>query len=115
MYIEILGTKYKLEYRNLEDNKELDEMDGYTDNYKKIIVIGNLEQRDYFKNELKGKINIVKNKVLRHEIIHAFLFESGLDTNSNRSDSWADNEEMVDWLAIQSPKIFKVYKNLDIL
>ena len=39
---------------------------------------------------------IVGKKVIRHELVHAFLFESGLSVNS-----WADNEEIVDWIAIQ--------------
>ena len=113
--INILGTEYTLEYKSIYKDKKLEEMEGYTDIYAKQIVIGNLEEREYFINEPKEKMDIVKNKVLRHEIIHAFLFESGLDTNSNRVYSWADNEEMVDWFAIQSPKIYKIYKELEIL
>lgn len=38
--------------------------------------------------------------MIRHELVHAFLFESGLSVNS-----WADNEEIVDWIAIQFPKL----------
>ena len=53
--------------------------------------------------------------ILRHEIIHAFMYESGLWCNSYGVSSWAENEEMTDWFAIQSPKIFKVYKQLKIL
>ena len=41
--------------------------------------------------------------------------ESGLDSNSNSADSWATNEEMVDWFAIQSPKIFKVFNELKLM
>lgn len=52
---------------------------------------------------------------MRHEVIHAFLFESGLAENSNISDAWAVNEEMVDWLAIQAPKIFKAFQKLNII
>ena len=48
-----------------------------------------------------------KNK--RHEIIHAFLFESGLAENSE----WAQNEEMVDFFAIQFPKLMEAFKNAD--
>ena len=55
-----------------------------------------------------------RRKVLRHEIIHAFLYESGLYENSNEVTAWATNEEMVDWIAMQSPKIFKVFKKLGI-
>ena len=113
--INIMGTDYNLYYRNLNEDEKLDDMEGYTDLYKKQIVIGNIEQRDYFKGEPKEKIDKIKNKVLRHEIVHAFLFESGLDCNSNKTYAWADNEEMVDWFAIQSPKIFDLYKKLNIL
>ena len=113
--INILNTEYSLFYRDLKDDDKLEDMEGYADLYEKIIVIGNIEQRDYFKNESETKIRKIKNKVLRHEILHAFLFESGLDCNSNKSYAWAENEEMVDWFAIQSPKLFKIYKELDIL
>ncbi len=47
---------------------------------------------------------------LRHEIVHAFLGESGLSANSNESDAWARNEEMVDWFALQGPKIYKAWQ-----
>jgi hypothetical protein len=52
---------------------------------------------------------------MRHEILHAFLYESGLRENSNKVYAWAENEEMVDWIAIQFPKIEKIYKELNIL
>ena len=49
-------------------------------------------------------------KVLRHEIIHAFLYESGLSCNSQETTAWAANEEMVDWFAIQGPKIVRAWR-----
>jgi hypothetical protein len=56
------------------------------------------------------------HETLRHEIIHAFLSESGLNSQSHiPSGSWSNDEEIIDWLAIQSPKIFKVFEELDIL
>ena len=48
---------------------------------------------------------------MRHEIIHAFLCESGLAENSD----WATNEELVDWIAIQAPKLIKAWKDADAL
>jgi len=65
--------------------------------------------------KLADKIKRYQNKIARHEIVHAFLYESGLDCNSLKQYNWAENEEMVDWFAIQGPKIFKIYKELDIL
>ena len=42
--------------------------------------------------------------------------ESGLFNNTYNVDTgWAMNEEMVDWFAIQSPKIFKVYSEMGLL
>lgn len=41
-----------------------------------------------------------------------FLFESGLDANSNGIEAWASNEEMVDWIAIQMPKIVNAYEEI---
>ena len=51
-----------------------------------------------------------QKKVLRHEIVHAFLYESGLWQNAYGSKCWAKNEEMIDWMAIQIPKIQRAYK-----
>lgn len=50
-------------------------------------------------------------QVLRHEIVHAFLNESGLVYNSNFSmQGWATNEEMVDWIAWNGEKLHKAWK-----
>ena len=57
----------------------------------------------------KGNMEEYKKSVKRHELIHAFLYESGLD-----SCSWADNEELVDWLAIQWHKISVAFEQLGI-
>ena len=53
------------------------------------------------------KIDIFKNKVFRHEILHAFLYESGLCYLEN-------NEIVVDWIASQYPKLKKTFKKLKI-
>lgn len=51
---------------------------------------------------------------LRHEIIHAFLFESGLGFNLEHRES-GHEETLIDWLAIQFPKILEVFKEADCL
>jgi hypothetical protein len=50
---------------------------------------------------------------LRHEIIHAFIAESGLRGSSLDVSHWALNEEMVDWFALQLPKMLSVFELLD--
>ena len=109
----ILGTVYKISYNTREKDTTLNDKDGYTDDYQKRIVVAS--EKSFNENWDRQSIEIYQKKVLRHEIIHAFLYESGLDVNSNKAYSWAENEEMVDWFAIQSPKIYKIYKDLDIL
>lgn len=113
--INILGTTYQLIYKNADEDIKLDELEAYTDFYKKEIVVCKLKTRECFANSDDEKLKRITKKIIRHELIHAFLYESGLDCNSNRSYSWAENEEMIDWFAIQSPKIYEVYQNLELL
>lgn len=58
----------------------------------------------------KKDLYVYKQQVLRHEILHAFLCESGLSACSHKSDNWAADEEIVEWLAIQFPKIFAAFE-----
>lgn len=42
------------------------------------------------------------------------MSESGLDCNSLTPEcAWAINEKMIDWFAIQSPKIYKAFLDCD--
>lgn len=102
---DILGTTYKITYKRFS-NKDLDGTCSYS--AKTIeIRLDNYYQVENFK--------AIQDRALRHEIIHAFLCESGLSENSNSCEAWAVNEEMVDWFAIQSPKIFETFKELNIV
>lgn len=112
--INILGTEYKIFLDvKTEKDKRLEDAYGFTDFCTKEIVIS--EDTTNKTDTSMNNLIEFRNKVLRHEIIHAFLYESGLRENSNKQYAWADNEEMVDWFAIQGPKIFETYKNLNIL
>lgn len=108
--VTILGTKYIIERRSASDDIKLQEADGYCDTNSKLIVVRNT---DDFKDDINTKSNleITEMKVLRHELIHAFLYESGLCEQSY----WAVNEEMIDYFAIQFPKIVKVMNDLTLL
>ena len=90
-----------------EDDYRYDrEADGWCDPSVKEILIFNYKQSA---ESVKDLIAYQK-KVLRHEIVHAFLYESGLWQNAYGSKCWAKNEEMIDWMAIQIPKIQRAYK-----
>lgn len=105
--IDILGTEYQIITQTDEENPKLKGADGLCEYYSKKIVLCDIQpMKDSFEN-----LDAYKRKVLRHEIIHAFLGESGLRVNSD----WAENEEMVDWFAIQFPKIYRVFEKLNIM
>lgn len=111
--VNILGTNYEIIFKSDSEEIRLKENWGFTDYHTKEIYIHNDIEKET-DNSCKNLIDF-KNKVLRHEILHAFLYESGLRENSFGSSSWAENEEMIDWFAIQFSKILKVYKELNII
>ena len=110
--INVLGTEYTICERTEEQDCRLKNCDGYCDKTSKEIVVIHVSAENYDLHRPKW----YADKVLRHEIVHAFLFESGMHecTNWDAKES-CHNEQLVDWFAIQSPKIFKVYKELGIL
>ena len=103
MKVDVLGTKYKIIKHNKNNPIRINGCDGYCDYTVKEIHIAEME--DYEWADIKSHAN----KVIRHELVHAFLYESGLDI-----ESWARNEELVDWMAIQIPKVANKYKELNI-
>lgn len=114
MKVNILGTPYKIDFRTNTQDSKLKLCDGYCDYSIKQIVC--LKRTDKDKTELDlQNLKTIERRLLRHEIIHAFIYESGLWTDSFNTQSWAMNEEMTDWIALQFPKIYKVYKQLNIL
>lgn len=88
--------------------------DGYcqADNHK--IVVADMTEKKSFPYFDESEAHEYFKKTLRHEIIHAFLNESGLQESSSGLEvAWAKNEEMVDWMAIQMPKIYKAFCDAD--
>lgn len=112
--VNILGSEWNVKFGSEEEYPSLAKMDGYADSSIREIVVDDMEAS---KGQIESKADLesYQKQVVRHEIIHAFLFESGLDSNSNSTESWATGEEMVDWFAIQSPKIFKVFNELKLI
>lgn len=98
--VEILGSMWEVQLRNEYEDKRLKDCSGFTDWTSRTIVVmdsrndGNLKRMDVY-----------MMKVLRHEVVHAFMFESGL------GDDWehgiiGQEETVVDWIAYQIPKIY---------
>lgn len=103
MTISILGAKYTITHSH--NDPRLEKIDGFCDETTKEIVVETYEGDDG-KPGVKGQLDVQRKKNVRHEIVHAFAFESGLAENS----PWAQNEELVDWIAIQGPKIWKAWQ-----
>jgi hypothetical protein len=102
MKVKVLGTEYEILTRTAEDDAILDTRDGYCDTSVKKIIISNLRPQSDSKLDLR----VVRNNIIRHEIIHAFLYESGLDVNSE----WGSDETLVDWIALQFPKMAEAFE-----
>lgn len=118
MKVIILGTEYSIETHKVSDDSYLEKnkLAGYCGEESKLIVIADMTEEKYFSDMDEKEQEAYRKRSLRHEIMHAFLNESGLSDSSNQyGGAWSKNEEMVDWFAIQSPKIFAVYQSLDIL
>lgn len=105
MKIDVLGTEYTVEIANKAQNTNLETQDGYCDDSVKKIVVDDFsaDMSDKLKKE---NLATQTKEALRHEIVHAFLSESGLSVCSY----WATNEEIVDWIALQGLKIYKAWQ-----
>lgn len=99
----ILGKEYII---NLNTPREiLTDCDGTCSRYDKTISMVDIDEIfDGGGTEIGRRERYAEG--LRHEIIHAFFEESGLD-------EYSENEELVQWLAIQFPKIAEVFGILD--
>lgn len=116
--VNILGTEYRIETHKISEDETMknNQWSGYCDEEQKLIVVADMTEKQYVDIDSAEGQEQYRKKTLRHEITHTFLNESGLsDSASIPACAWAKHEEMVDWFAIQSPKIFKVFQELNIL
>jgi len=111
--IDILGSKYKVEiapYMKYYD--KFQEVGGWCDFHDKTIVA--LDAEDYVKSIddiPTAKPFKATERILRHEIIHAVLYESGLDGETD----FARDEILIDFLAIQFPKIVGIMEKAGLI
>ena len=104
MKVSILGTIYTIIERSEEEDINLKDNDGYCDRAKKKIVIVD-GRADYTDSWWEWQ----RKKIMRHEIIHAFLNESGLIENFAHIE-YGQEETTIDWIAIQFPKMLEAFK-----
>lgn len=111
MTVDVLGTTYEIVVKKYDEDDyfERNEASGYCSSLEREIGLCDMATYPGFENETEAIRSGQTKLTLRHEIVHAFLSESGLSANSNASDCWARNEEMVDWFAVQGPKIYHAW------
>lgn len=102
--VNILGTEYCLKTDETDLLKNIN-ADGLHKEYAKEIIIRKIDDFLCPDDSVEEKEKR-QNEVLRHEIIHAFFSEAGLD-------DYSANEQLVNWLAIQLPKIKKTCEELE--
>jgi hypothetical protein len=108
MKVNILGADYDFVVDKAENDPKLIDNMGYCDN--SIKYIGIKDKTEYALNDVLANkdFNVHLKETKRHEIIHAFFSECGL-TDYN------ENEQLVDWIAIQFPKIVEVFQKANAL
>ena len=110
--INVLGTPYNVYYGVMpSDDHYLDNCDGYFDKtVKRLVVVGKIPE-----NELADWEDYRK-QCMRHEIVHAFMHESGIDANCKFDVAGESHpEHLVAWIAIQFPKMYKAFQEADAL
>lgn len=104
--VKVLGTEYNVFLATEDNQPRLRGLDGFCDDSTKEIYVDDMSKATQYPDSKKD-LAAYRNKVMRHELTHAMLSESGLQ---NESD-WARNEEIVDWIAIQGPKLLKLWED----
>ena len=110
--VDILGSEYKL-FLNVpeEEDVKLKECSGYCDKTsKRIVVSARPDECDLDDWDVYAKACV------RHELVHAFFFESGLNGNSYWYRVTDEHpEQLVEWIAVQFPKMLKVFEEVGAL
>lgn len=110
--IDVLGSKYSIYAMDKDDEATIDAWGenhaGYCDpSVKEIVLRGSLLEPE------PGSLADLEHSwkaIMRHEIIHAFLYEGGLTGEVQHREAYYGDELLIDWLAIQTPKIFKAFQ-----
>ena len=106
--VDVLGTPYSIICRKRDEDRRFtaDEYcDGYCDSSAHKIILRDIKTEDASDPERVERLDVVYRRNMRHELIHAMMNESGL----NSECAWACNEEMVDWFALQFEKLLQIF------
>ena len=105
--VNILGTDYSIINTNENDEPRLIDANGACDFSTKELLF-DVDSFNSSNPKCMGDKDALYRKVVRHEIIHAMFNESGLENISR-------DELLVDWIAIQAPKMLKIFQEVGCL
>jgi hypothetical protein len=105
--VNVCGAEWTISQRNPSEDKYLEKVDGYCDYTTNEIVYDPHPYSDIPEGEDFAAPETENKRIVRHELVHAFLFESGLANDTG----WARNETIVDWIARQFPKMLKAFQD----
>lgn len=101
--VDILGERYEVKFTSELNEPELDGYAGLCKSLSKEILINT--DIHTLKDENDDISRLFANDTVRHELVHAFLNESGLT-------QYSYDETLVEFIAMQLPKINKVVEKL---
>lgn len=116
--VDVLGTPYTIEIKGYNDDPAFAKcnIDGYCEQGTHRIVIGDLHTFPGWEDETEEFIDANMKHTLRHEINHCVMSESGLQESCGTYDGpWARHECMIDFWAIQGPKVYKMWEQANAL
>lgn len=102
--VNVLGTEYQIQssediHRTLMESQNT----GECDMYAKVISIS---PQEYIINDSREDVRkSVYNICMRHEILHAFFHEAGVD-------KYSADETLVDFIAMQFPKMKALFEEV---
>lgn len=108
--IKIMGEKWRITIKEREEDPILSGANGYCRPTSRDIVICDLRDDD----EYGDPIGMMKH-ALKHELVHSMMFESGIGFCSHDAECWGTDEEIVDWIAKNSMKLFKLFRRCGLL
>ena len=106
--IAVMGTDFDITYTTEEDDPTIKGKSGVCYSLLHKIKIDQwiyLDDADGSVSETEKASKLLSLlAILRHEVMHAFFFQSGLDTQC----SFAVGEMLIDWLSLKMPEIVDV-------
>lgn len=104
--LNILGSKWAVRWKTEDEEPRLvkENADAFCDHTKREIIMGLYAEWNYTVGEVEGYLR----RVMRHEILHAFFYESGLGDDFEHNQS-GQEELIIDWMALQFPKIQEAF------